>query len=277
MEQAVKRLLVLLTTLVLVGVFSAFRMLETQTVKGLERIGIPAETVNSSIWNSISGGYLSMPFPDKLRTIASGNRAAIVREIAAYAQRYARTEEFKKRYLEYRESKKPDLPEKPMPMEEQRKAQKAELQKGLKEAEENMKKAPSNQKEIFKGVIDMFKDQLKEIDKPNNPMYSKDMDAMMMQGYDAQMEEYKTRVAEWEKEWPLLPAPMIRKWLTEFLEVSKDVDYNAALKPGEFGKKIFVNPEYENKSANWKMCYRAGKETVEAGRAAAQQWLKELK
>lgn len=63
----------------------------------------------------------------------------------------------------------------------------------------------------------------------------------------------------------------------EFLEVSKDVEYSAALKDGQHGKKVFVNQAFENKPSQWKMCYRAGKDVMEAGRAAAQQWLKELK
>jgi hypothetical protein len=34
---------------------------------------------------------------------------------------------------------------------------------------------------------------------------------------------------------------------------------------------------YENKPVEWKLCYRAGKETVEAARAVASQWLGGLK
>jgi hypothetical protein len=272
----VKKFLALLAVLVLVSVFSAFKMLETQTVKGLERVGIPADIIKSCIWNSISGGYLSYPSIKQLKQVAAGDRAGLTRDIVTFAKSYSKTEEFKKRYLEYRESKKPEPPEKPKTVAEMRKTQKAELQKGLKEAEANYKKAPANQKEIFKGVLDMYKEQLKQVDDPSNPMFNPDMDAMMQQGYQQQLEEHKNQIAEWEKEWPTNPSPMIRKWLTEFLEISKDVDFKAALKDGENDKKVFVNPDYEAKSSNWKMCYRAGKDVVEAGRAAAQQWLSEL-
>jgi flagellar biosynthesis GTPase FlhF len=272
-----KRLFIFVSAAVLVAAFSAFKVIESQTIQALERIGIPADIVKSSIWNSISGGYLSYPSIAKLKQVAVGDRAGIVREIATFAKSYSKTEEFKKQYLEYRESKKPEAPEKPKTMAEQRAAQKAELQKGLKESEENMKKAPADQKEIFKGIITMFKDQLKQTDDPKNPMYSKDMDVMMQQAFEQQMVEHKKQVAEWEKEWPTNPTPMIRKWLTEFLEVSKGVEFGAALKAGEYGKMVFVKSEYEAKPSNWKMCYRAGKDVVDAGRTAAQQWLSELK
>jgi hypothetical protein len=39
----------------------------------------------------------------------------------------------------------------------------------------------------------------------------------------------------------------------------------------------FVNQAYERKDGNWKLCYRAGRETVAAVRSAAQAWLKELR
>ena len=39
----------------------------------------------------------------------------------------------------------------------------------------------------------------------------------------------------------------------------------------------FANPEYEKKSGQWKLCYRAGKEPVEAARAFAKEWLGEMK
>jgi len=39
----------------------------------------------------------------------------------------------------------------------------------------------------------------------------------------------------------------------------------------------FADPKYEAKSGGWKLCYRAGKESVEAARAFAQTWLKGLR
>ena len=39
---------------------------------------------------------------------------------------------------------------------------------------------------------------------------------------------------------------------------------------------LFVNPAYQAKSAQWKTCYRAGKQATTAARAAVQAWLKEL-
>jgi len=257
-------------------VLCAFMFGKLETIKSLDKVGVSDDEVRRCIWNSFSGGYLSLPPTAKLKLVLASDRAAAVRDIVAYAKNYSKSEEFKKNYLEYREQKKPSPPEKPKSVAEMRKEQKAQLQQGLKEAQENVKKAPAEQKEIFKGVIDMYKEQLKQVDDPNNPMFTKDMDAMMQQGYAMQLDAHKQQVAEWEQQYPPNSSWMVRKWLQEFLQVSSDVDFGAALKDGKEGKKVFVNSAYEAKSDKWKMCYRAGKETVETGRDEAQKWLKEF-
>jgi hypothetical protein len=64
---------------------------------------------------------------------------------------------------------------------------------------------------------------------------------------------------------------MIKKWLTTFLENSRDVDYNAKTIKNSQGKFIFENPEYEKKPSLWKLWYRSGKETVDAGRVLCRK------
>jgi hypothetical protein len=224
----------------------------------------------------LNGGYLSPPNTTKLRQIATGDRAGVVREIASFAKAYTQSAEFRQKYAEMRESNKPTPPEALKTMAQRRREDKESMQKGIREAEVNMKAMPTEYRAAMKQSIDMMKQQLKDIDKPDNPAYSAQVEEIYKQGYDAEMQEYKTKLAEWEQKYPIAPTPMIRKWLTDFLEVSKDVDYNAVLKDGQYGKRVFVNPQYEAKSANWKMCYRAGKDVVDAGRTAAQQWLREL-
>jgi hypothetical protein len=75
-----------------------------------------------------------------------------------------------------------------------------------------------------------------------------------------------------EKKYPQDPAEMIRKRLTDFLAVSASVDFDAELTSA----RTFVKPEYEKKSSEWKMCYRAGRSVVEATRVESQKWLDEL-
>lgn len=74
-----------------------------------------------------------------------------------------------------------------------------------------------------------------------------------------------------EKNYPSDATEMVKKRLTDFLEVSATVDFDA-----ELNGSRFANPEYEKKSPWWKMCYRAGKPVIEAARDEAQKWLDEL-
>lgn len=74
-----------------------------------------------------------------------------------------------------------------------------------------------------------------------------------------------------EKLYPADANEMVKQRLQEFLDISKTVDFDAELQGS-----MFKNPAYERKSPQWKMCYRAGKEVVEAAREEADKWLKEL-
>jgi hypothetical protein len=74
-----------------------------------------------------------------------------------------------------------------------------------------------------------------------------------------------------EKKYPADANELIKKRLQEFLTLSASVDFEAEVSGGRF-----VNPEYEAKSREWKMCYRAGKAVIMAAREEVELWLKEL-
>ncbi len=242
----------------------------------LRRLNISDDVARDCIWSSFRGMYLSIPDPRTLKSVATGDRAGIVKEIAAYARDYTKTDDFAKKYAEYRLSMKPEPPQPPKSMDQQKKEQKESLDKSIKEAEENMKSLSDENRKTIQGVIDVLKQQRTALDDPANPMFSKQMEEMSQQGYEMQKEQYQKKVEQWEKDYPDSPKEMIRAWLRKFLEVSADVDFNARLKDGLGTSKMFVNPDYEAKPDQWKMCFRAGKPTVEAGRAFAKSWLAEL-
>jgi hypothetical protein len=71
------------------------------------------------------------------------------------------------------------------------------------------------------------------------------------------------------------PRVQLKRRLHEFLEATEDVDYRATTHAnGSF--QIFDKSEYESKPREWRMCYRAGRETADAVRAFARDWLAEL-
>ncbi len=99
-------------------------------------------------------------------------------------------------------------------------------------------------------------------------------DLLEAQRADA-MARYEEAVAEWNKRTPADPKALIADRIREFLETSADVDYGAKLvKRGSLMR--FENEDYEARSSQWKLCFRAGKEAVDAARVFAEAWLAEL-
>lgn len=266
----------ILVAVVLLGLgFTAARTADMAVADILQRLNMKESDARDCIWSSFSGRYLWVPNAPDLKKIARGERGAIVRQIGDYAKEFSRSPEFKKLYAEYRESHKPSPPAPPKSMEQMRNEMRENMTKAIRESEENMKQMNAETKASMKPVLESFRQQLKEVDNPKNPMFSRDVEAMYQQSYDQQKQAYANDYATWEKRYPVSPEGMVRSWLEEFLKVSGDVDFGAALTDGGGGRRVFARQEYEGKSNNWKMCFRAGKETVDAGRAYAAAWLKE--
>lgn len=257
--------------------FMAFMAVNYTMDSILQKLQMTGEDAKEYVWNDCSGCYFSYPMPGELKNTSMDERPLIVKAVGEFAKIYTKSDDFKRRYLEHRESSKPNPPQPPESMDEIKRKQKAELTKSIAEMEKAKANLASSQKAEFEKLIEALKTQMAEMDKANNVAYSSDMDQYMKQGYEADMQDYKEKLQQWEKDFPKEPDMMIKRWLEEFLKVSSDVDFNAELSADEWGKKRFVNPEYENKPDTWKLCFRAGKKTTEAGRKFAEEWLKELK
>ena len=86
---------------------------------------------------------------------------------------------------------------------------------------------------------------------------------------------YQDDLKQWQDEYPADATIVIARHLHAFLTMSAEVNFDAKLETRD-GKNYFADPQYESKSAEWKMCFRAGREATSAARAAATAWLKEL-
>jgi hypothetical protein len=247
-----------------------------QPTDEMRKLGLSERSTQGLIWDSLRNGYLSLPSRDALRKIPVSERAGIVRWAGGFARTFTQSDTFKKLYAEYRESMKPTAPEAPTPMAEQVKAQKEDMQKSIREMEASIKSMPADQQAAMKPVLEMMRQQVKELDNPDNPMLSKEMEGMMQRSHAEDLLQHKEKLTEWEKGYPPTPDKMIQQRLAEFLEASKNVDFTAEVVPGRGGKMVFARPDYERKPESWKLCFRAGKETVEAAREFASAWLAEF-
>ena len=272
-----KKIFIVLPLVTLLLGFIGGRIIDEKMKNILEQLQINESDAKGLIWTDCANSNFYIPSPRTLKTLALGERASIVETVAQYVKEYTASPEFLNKYQELRQNKKPDPPEKPKTIDEMKDEQRKSLQDGIKNMEETKSKMPADQQSMFDETIKQFQDQLKEIDNPDNPMFSKEVENMYKQMYDQQMADYNNNLAKWGQDYPENnPRFLIKGWLSKFLDESKDVDFSAQTATNQYNKEVFVNQEYERKSSLWKLCYRAGKEATNAGRSFAQKWMSEL-
>lgn len=273
-----KKIFLLVTITILLLGYSTGKLLDDKMKSLLKQISLSEESAKNSIFSNCSGPSFYLPNLKNLKGLASGERVLMVGTVGDYVKEFVSSKEFVKRYNEYRESKKPSPPEKPKSVNELKNQQKEDLKKSIQDMKTTKSQMPSDQQAMFDETIKMLEEQLKELDNPDNPMFSPEMEKNMQEGYKQEMAFYNQEVTEWETKYPANnPNGMVKEWLSEFIAVSKDVDFNAQTALNEKGRTLFVKQEYERKDYLWKICFRAGKETTEAATKFAQSWLGELK
>ena len=220
-------------------------------------------------------GYGTYSYPSACAMIPSSKRAAVVRAAGEFARSFTKTKIFEEWYASFREQHKPSAPEMTPSMAESRTKQIAELKKGIAEQEKAQANAPADQKGIYRDVLASLQQMLKEVQK-TDPSQDAQMDAIVKQSNEQATQQFKDKIAAWEKEYPAGdPKSLLKLRLKEFLDATANVDFSAKLVKKD-DVMVFVNPAYENKDSRWKTAFRAGKEATDAARAFAAQWLKEL-
>jgi hypothetical protein len=265
-----KRFFIALLCLTAIGFYS-FRTVSNKYADVLTSLGIPPAMAKDLVSNSFIGGFFSQPRNPAYKTYPAGKRAEAVQQIGAFTKNYLNSAEFQKRYAENYELMKPRTPK---TVDERVQETLANFKSQLKDNEASYKKVDAAYKSIIMDNIKGFKKLIASYEDKNDPQYNKNMQIVKM-GYDGEMKYYQEQIAALDKKFPKDVKQFIKGRLEEFLQLTADIDFNAELvQNGK--KKKFVNPTYEGKSLSWKYCFRAGKETIDAARMFAQQWLKEL-
>ncbi len=239
------------------------------------QLGLKQVQADESIKNSFLDGYLNTWSARNIKNIASGDRLSVAKDLLEYTKIYILSPAFKKEYQEKRAQFKPVQPAPSRTDDQVRNDYITSLKTALKNSEEAMQKMSAEYKPTFEESIQTFKAQIKEAESPASEMVG-----YMIMGekalYDTKLKEYQEKMIAWEKDYPEDPIAMIKKRLQQFLDATKDVDFSAELTE-RYHKSCFVNPVYEQKSREWKMAFRAGKEVTAFARQFASGWLNELK
>jgi len=241
------------------------------------QLGLDKTAGINSIKESFYYSHLQYYGAKNFKKIATNNRQAVARDLLTYTKQYINGAEFKKAYENYRIESKPRDPElkTPRTKEQIQKEEIARTEKMIKETEESIKKMPADMQKSMKPVLDQGQKQLKEYQNPNYKLWAILVESDIREN-EQKVNQYKTDMARWEKDFPADSKEIVKLRLKKFMDLTANVDYNAELKE-KYNKKVFVNPDYERKSSEWKMAFRSGKEVTETARDFVQQWLSELK
>jgi hypothetical protein len=231
------------------------------------------QSVEGFVKDAVSYGNLN--YPPVCAKIPAARRAAIVRAAGEFARSFTATNAFKMWYDGFREERKPSAPTLSPTMEQSRADQIAAIKKQIAESEKAEATAPDAQKGMYKDMLAALKSALKDMEKADKSQDA-EMDKFIAQSNETAKQDYATKLAEYEREYPKgNPRPLIRKRLEKLLEETKGVDFGAKLVKKD-NLMEFANPAYEQKSREWKLAFRAGKEATDAARAIASEWLKAL-
>ena len=124
-----KKLFILFPAVILLFGFYAGNILDENAQTLLKKIKVSDNDAKNTIFSDIAGPSFYFPGIRELKSIALNDRAAQVEVIGNYVKDFTKTEEFTKRYNEFRESRKPTPPEKPQTATEMKKQYRADIQK----------------------------------------------------------------------------------------------------------------------------------------------------
>lgn len=237
---------------------------------GLSQAELKTEIAGSFIHGNVS----AYPSRKAYNAASPAVRAAFVRNVLNFVKAYTESAAFQADYAKQRAAAKPSQAASKGSPDEQL----AKYFADQRQSVANMKKSvaqmpPDMQKQMTETVKQMEASIDQQQKDPKMMAMLKQQFAMSAAG---DQNNHQKELAAYDQKYPADPRVLIAKRLREFLDLAKDVRFDAKLVPAGGGQMRFADPQYEAKSDQWKLCYRAGKEPVEAARAFAQEWLNQI-
>src|ERR1051325_7687060 len=230
----------------------------------LATLGISEGRAKEAIFDSFMGGAVSIAGkPAAFIAMTPQARVALVNFALNLARTFVESDDFKRRYADHREANGPD----PLPEEQTADQIFAKQCAGFDNQVAEMRKlfdqiTPEQRATLEAGWTDMRR-QLDEMEKGER---RKEIEGLLKEQRDQQMRQRDQAMQELDKMYPADPRALVAMRLRRFLDVTKDVAYDAQLVEKN-KKKVFADATLEARPAEWKMAFRAGKPATEAARA----------
>jgi hypothetical protein len=239
----------------------------------LGTLGISEGRAREAVFDSFITDTLSVAGESKAFTTASPPaRVAMVNFALSLARTFTETDDFKRRYADHRDANGPD----PLPEAPSVDAVLAKQRAGFEEQVLAMRKlfdqiTPEQRATLEEG----WKDMRAQLTAMESGPRRAELEKALRQQHVAGLRERELAMKVLESVWPADHRVLIASRLRHFLDVTKDVAYDAKLVDQD-GKKVFADPALEARPKEWKMCFRAGKPATDTARAFAQKWLNDL-
>ena len=259
--------------IVAVGVCVCALVIGAHAQDVLSQLGITPLAARVAVDSVISSGVHNPGLPAKaFKPLPEAARAQMATAGVGWLKSYTASPEFTRQYALVRQAHKPTPPQFDGTPEDELKKADEEQARQAEESKKAIAALPAEQREQIERAMNAAQAMTAQM---NTPEMRKTRLEGIASGRADRMREYEQALPAWTRDYPENPAPIVAKRLREFLAISADVDFAAVL-TSRNGKMVFENQGYEDKPAQWKLCYRAGKDATAAARAAVQAWLKEL-
>jgi hypothetical protein len=240
-----------------------------------KQLGITQQDGSDKIKYSFLDGYLHTEGLKNAKNIARGDRAAATADLLAYTRQYLSGPTFKAAYDKLRKESKPTEPTDNTRTKDQIRQDKiADTKKLIANTENTINTGNAEMKKIMQPILEMHKKDLADYQDPN----SKQIEGLYQSQLDRRRREladYQKFTKEWEQRYPEDSRAFVKARIQRYLALAATVDFSASTHEAH-GKQVFDKSEYQYKSNDWKMIYRAGKEVYEVTKPFADKWLQEL-
>ena len=239
----------------------------------LEQFGVPNADASRQVVNAFSYGSVDYHrVRGAFKKAAPAARAAMVEQVLIWTKAYVSSPQFAKDYAAQREEAKPQK-EQRVSVDEELKQRRAQQAADFEESKKSIAEMPKEYRAAAEEGLKAAAESMKQMDTPE---FRKMERESLIAERKADEEQYQQQLAEWSESYPADPRVLVRQRLQQFLDATGDVDYDAKL-VNRYGKQRFANEDYESRSSEWKLAYRAGKEPTDKARAFARAWLAELR
>ena len=239
----------------------------------LADLGVTEDGARNTVYNWFCGGSIYFPGNAKVfKGATAAVRAEMVTAVLTFGKTYLQSDGFATRYTAFRDANRPEAPE-AGETDSGSNAMAQQIDESIKQMQEQMKTLSPDMQKQMQEAIDQMRAQQKAL--MDNPEMRKMLDEGAQREIDERAERARMAMREFEARYPADVNQMVAGRLREFLTLTADIDFAATLvTQGE--RKTFADATLEQKSREWKLCFRAGKPAVDAARAFAQAWLSEV-